>query len=164
MTEGPGRLCSPVDAQEAARRGVFGGDVRLRTAIAESEAGSPVLVERLDRQGAAYYLVPFRQGDRLRAVVEVDARTCEIAKAGAITGPGANFLVTPDRALAAARNVQPGIPDNVLPRLVWQPCRESFDSFYPLWAIPHTAGTVFVDQSGVVHERLHTQCKGGGAA
>lgn len=158
----PDGLCTPADARAAARRGFPGDDAGLRAALEEGAPGTPALVGRLDREGDAYYLVPFHRGDRLCAVVEVDARRCEVIKAGAVTGAAADFLLPPDRALAAARKVRPGIPDDALARLVWRPCRESFDSFCPLWAISHAAGVVFVDQSSGVHDRLHTDGRGGG--
>lgn len=143
-------------AREAARAFVppVGGDPRLPAVLARAAVRQPVRVERLDRSGAAYYLVPFYEGDDLRAIVEVNASGASVAKAGVVSGDGVTFVLDPEAALAAARGLLPELSNPEEPRLGWRPCRESLDSFLPLWIIDHAGGRVYVDQSGRAHHRL----------
>lgn len=119
-------------------------------------------MERLDPPGSGYYLVPFYAADELKAIVEVDAATCTVAKAGEVRGPRVAFLLNRESALQAVREDSPQIRDLGEPHLGWRPCKESMDSFLPFWVVDHADGRVFVGQDGRVHERLTTEGLGGG--
>ncbi|MGM0385101.1 MAG: hypothetical protein ACQERF_03850 [Actinomycetota bacterium] len=146
------------DVRAAALRGLPEGDSALRAAVGASTAGQPTHVERLDIPGVGYWLVPFVDDDgRLRAVVQVDEHG-QVAKAGVISAPDIQFLLAPELAAEAVGGEGQG---RTRPRLVWQPCAESWDSFQPLWQFEGPEETVFVDQSGTMHRALHTDARGG---
>ncbi|MCE2971032.1 MAG: hypothetical protein LW847_12600, partial [Burkholderiales bacterium] len=87
-------------------------------------------------------------------IVQLDADTLAVESAAQVLDPTAGALLSPARALEVARSAFPLFTDWQVPLLGWRPCRESFDSFRPLWVVAHTAGQVYVDQSGRAFARL----------
>ena len=109
-------------------------------------AGEPLLVQRLDRQDAYYFLVPTMDAlGRMRAAVGVDARFGDYQQTMALRDPDASLFGFADNQKAVDRVLgrQFELPGNagrllvraenltVHPSLVWQPCRESLSPFYP---------------------------------
>jgi hypothetical protein len=116
-------------------------------------AGAPVRVARLDR-GGCYLLLVLADAQGPRGVVQLDADNLAVESAAQVRDPTAGALLSPERALEVARSAFPLFTDWQVPLLGWRPCRESFDSFRPLWVVAHTAGQVYVDQSGRAFARL----------
>jgi hypothetical protein len=127
--------------------------------FAEVRAGEPLLVQRLDRQDASYFIVPTLDASgRMRAAVGVDARFGDYQQTMALRDPGASLFGFLDVQKAADRVLgrQFALPGNagrllvqaadltVHPLLVWQPCRESLSPFYPFRMILVGAHRLYV--------------------
>jgi hypothetical protein len=122
-------------------------------------AGSPAHVVRLDRPGA-YLLIPILDPKGLRGIVQLDAQSMAVESSAAVRDPASDFLMSADSALAVAQAALPGKRNWRAPFLGWRPCRESQNSMWPLWVVPHAVGEVYVTQSGEVFEIL-TAGRGG---
>lgn len=165
MTDaGPtGTPCGPAEAIAAARNGAPADDAALAAALSNAQVGEPALVHRLDRPGATYWLVPFSEAGRLSIVVQVERATCRVVSAGRVTGTDVPFLLDRSQALAAARARLADLQPLPSMRLVWRPGPASWSPFLPLWEIVHGNRTVFVDQSGGLHDDIAPTGSGGGS-
>ncbi|MBU7035852.1 MAG: PepSY domain-containing protein [Theionarchaea archaeon] len=139
------------EAVDAARRGILDysldKDPAVASAVKGGHPGTPLLVERLDRPGDAYYLVPWRIKEGVVFIVEVDAATGAMLASSTFPNPiPSPFLLPEDAAHCAARE----FPQYTLgePRLVWKPCRESTSSMRPFYQIPFDHGFLYVDMEG----------------
>jgi len=124
-------------------------------ASGEFHAGPHVRVERLDRPGA-YLLVPIHDAVGLRGIVQLGTKGLPVESSAVIRDPGTVFLATEEAVLAAVQTALPNRLDWRKPFLAWRPCRESFDSMRPLWAVAHRDGQAYVTQSCEVFEVLTT--------
>lgn len=103
-------------------------------------------VRRLDRDGAAYYLVVFGEEDAAVAVATVDAAAGRVESSARLPGGGPHLVVGRARALELA-----GLGAASRAELVWRPCRASYSPLYPLWEVTGAGGARrFVDQQGGV--------------
>ena len=105
--------CGSAAAQRAAEsfEPSADGDRSLAFALSQSRSSKPVHVERLDRPGASYYLVPFYSKECLRAIVEVDAESCEVSKTGTIHGEKVEFLLECKVAVKTVKQLLPKLRD-----------------------------------------------------
>lgn len=145
-----------------------------RGALAETEPAEPVLVERLDRPGEYYYIVPMTRNGRMSAATAVDARYGDYQQAVALPEPGPNHLdaLRLDRVdeLLAGRRIQ--LPDLrgeripqrglycVYPTLVWRPCRESLSPYYPFRMVTIGDDRLYIRSDGAIFTRLHVDGRG----
>jgi hypothetical protein len=121
--------------------------------------GEPLLVQRLDRPGSDYWLVPtVDERGKPRAAVGIDARFGDYQQAIAVRNPDASLFAFADvqKAMDQVRGRQFELPGNAgrlavrakelsaNPPLVWQPCRESLSPFYPFRMILQGAHRLFV--------------------
>jgi len=146
-----------------------------RRALQRTDAGDPVLVQRLDRLDDFYYVVPMhRSATRVSAFVSVDARFGTYKQSAAPREP------RPLTLLAAARrevlehvagrrfDLEDGAgrllvrPETVCvhPTLVWKPCRESLSPFWPFHLITVGANRLYVRVDGAVFTALHEADRG----
>lgn len=130
----------------------------LWVALEDAEAGAPLLVEPLDEEETAYYIVPFRrdgaEGDDIPLLVIFDAYTGAYEEAVAMPEgttydpawiePGAIY----EREGRKGNVLEESAPDRTeFPfRLVWAPRYETLSRFFPLFVAAKMTNqdTVFV--------------------
>lgn len=140
-------------ATEGARRGILeyglDNDPALASAARGGQPDTPLLVDRLDDPGNAYYLVPWMTAEGVAFVVKVDASTGAMLSATTFSRPIRSPFLTPNEALDSVRRM---LPHDALgrPRLVWRPCRESTNPSRPFYEIPLDEGVLYVDMDGSV--------------
>jgi hypothetical protein len=143
-------------AVEEASRGLHSvlGDAAVRS-LAQAHPGTPLLVARIDDPNGDYYLVPWENERGVAVIVQVNARSGAMASLAELPSPQPGIVITPDDAVRAVPNAR-GIP-----RLVWQPCRESSSAFLPFYRIDTGEGAVFVRGDGRVFQTLTPFGRGG---
>ncbi|HJQ34949.1 MAG TPA: hypothetical protein VJ866_22560 [Pyrinomonadaceae bacterium] len=119
-------------------------------------AGSALRVRRLDREGAAYYLVMFGDDHATVAVAALDADDGRLESAARLPGRTAHLSVGRERARELA-----GLGQTARAELVWAPCRATRSQLYPLWEVSDGGARVFVDQRGGVWRSLDAGGPGG---
>ena len=153
-------------AADAARRGLLDHgstwELRLARAIQRGHPGAPYLVERLDRPGRAYFLVPWIEveGEGAVLLVEVDATSGAMLGVTALSAPDPSPLLTSEQALGCAERDLPGYTFTGC-QLVWQPCRESTSPSRPFYRIRHEGGAIYVDMAGITYQNLTPLGHGG---
>lgn len=128
---------------------------------------TPLLVQRVDKSNAFYYLVPLNGADQTLLVVMVDAFSGRFKEAAKLSSPGVYPRIDVDRAIAIMRAQLPPAqqmtPLSAAPSLVWRPCRQSQSPFEPLWHLRIGAQSGYVDQNGRLSGTLEAPLlKGGG--
>jgi len=103
------------------------------------QAGEPQLVSRLDVPGAHYYLIPLLRANSQVALGRVDAQQ------GSFMGFSSSAGSEP--ALHDARGLRYASPQ-VVPDLVWRPCRESPSPLEPFHRVIGPDGIAFRSQAG----------------
>lgn len=142
-------------------------------ALRAGRAGAPLLVQRLDRRGDFYYLVPWQRDGRVAALADVDARfgvfkSLRIlprpARDWAIGAPGSERLRDVLARLVDGKRFD--VPDEggrfkvypgtyaVSPVLVWRPCRESWSPHLPFYHLVIGGQSLYVRIDGRVFTRL----------
>jgi hypothetical protein len=139
-----------------------------------AEPQEPVLVERLDRVGTYYYIVPMGRERGVSAAVSVDARFGDYLQAVALPEPGPNILEPLERksTLEHLLDRRIELPERrgelivdadllcIYPVLVWKPCRESLSPFYPFRMITVGNQQLYVRSDGRVFTQLHDTARG----
>lgn len=125
----------------------------------EITAGGVFPVKYLDRTGE-YYLVPLFQGNGLIGIVQLEQNDLMVESCARIKDPESTFIINAEEALMIAGKSFPEIKDFKEPFLGWRPCRESFNSLFPLWVFPHSNGMIYITQTGVATGELSTDVKG----
>jgi hypothetical protein len=131
-------------AEEAVSR------VRESLSAPETQDGDAYLVKRLDRIGAAYYIVLL--GHHIACI---DAASGELLLSAEVDNP-VSLLPVDDAKAFAEFEAGAGA------ELVWKPCAASQSMFYPIWAVSNEAETKYVDQGGGVWPELEPKRPGGG--
>ena len=139
-----------LSAEEAVRA------ARRELALDGGAAGSALRVRRLDREGAAYYLVLFGEDDATVAVAALDAAGGGLETSARLPGRAAHLAVGRERARELA-----GLGESSRAELVWTPCRATRSQLYPLWEVSDGGARVFVDQRGGVWRSLDAGGPGG---
>lgn len=159
-----GSLIDSTAAIEAAQQGLdlirLEDNPGVAAARAESHAGEPILVWRLDAPGQGYYLIPWQSKQGVVIVVQVDAQSGVMSSAATLAGPVQRLMLASEEAQRAVSD-QLGIHATGEPRLVWQACHETASPFQPLYQVPIEGGHVFVSVDGQVYRRLTPFMKGG---
>ena len=151
-------------AVDAAKRGLldFGldRDPAVALAIQRGHPKTPLLVERLDDPGAAYYLIPWLDAKGVVFIVEVDAVSGTMLGATTFPKPTPSPFLTPKKALECAAR---GFPQHKFgkPRLVWRPCRESTSPVRPFYQISFGTGVLYVDMNSSVFQKVTPLGRGG---
>lgn len=136
----------------------------------DGEAGTPVLVQRLDRPDSFYWVVPRTREGHVTSVVSVDARFGTYQQARAVAEPQQDVWLTLDREEITERLRDAWIPlageagrIRLRPELltlaehwVWRPCRESLTPFQPFRVAYYGAQRIYVRSDGAVFHRLTT--------
>jgi hypothetical protein len=128
---------------------------RRALGVPESVAARAFRVERLDAPAAAYFLVLFSSGGRVRHVATIDAGTGALQDDADIAGD--HLMLTREQAIAAA-----GLGGAVQAKLVWRPGPASRSSLYPIWEISSPKRRRYVDQQGQLWDILPSSGRGGG--
>lgn len=115
--------------------------------------GKACEVQYLDRRGG-YFLVPVYLDKEFIGVIQIGETGLDVESSALIKDPASSFLMGMDEALRLAKVQFPQIKEFSKPYLGWKPCRESFNSLYPLWVLPHSTGMLYITQSGSVFETL----------
>jgi hypothetical protein len=138
------------EASDAAWRGITEAGLLDRPvwagAFNGTEAGEPILVQRLDRPNSYYWIVPASDSEGLiRAAISVDAIYGTYKSAATLNARQSLLLGFHDREeIYAHISAQPiDLPQyagrlifrpqvaSLHPVYVWKPCRESLSPFYP---------------------------------
>ena len=172
-----GELLGSDAAIEFALRGIKEYGLREQkpwaAALRGTTPGKPVIVERLDRPGNYYYIVPMGPDERtISAAVSVDAIHGDYQQAVALPEAGPNFLASLGRTPRSIIGRALELPDEAghlrlrkgmyceYPVLVWRPCRESLSPFYPFRMITVGDHRVYIRSDGEVFTHLHTDGRG----
>ncbi len=134
-----------------------------------TQAGKPLLVQRLDELDSFYFIVPFaREGRETSGVVTLDARFGDYQQ---ITGlPGGVVFSPPsqDEILdkVVGREIPLGEREGTLlvrpeaftlyPLLLWQPCRESLSPLCPFYMVVAGRYRIYIRIDGEIFTDLHT--------
>jgi hypothetical protein len=130
--------------------------------------GDPLLVRRIDRTSAYYYLVPFNSDDFTAMVVIIDAKNGRFKECSRMAKPEVYPKVNAKQAiqiLSAHLNMiaHDCSLTNAKLRLVWRPCEQTQSPYEPLWRIQIHSNQWFIDQKGILHNEIHDiRIKGGG--
>jgi hypothetical protein len=173
------RLLEPQEAAGQALEGLreYGLYERedWREVLDGAEPGEPVLVERLDRRGSYYYIVPMgRDGREMAAAARVDARFGDYLQAVALPEPAPNFLepLAREAVLKLVLDQKIELPEYrgelllreelicVYPVLVWKPCRESLSPFYPFRMITVGSERLYIRSDGRIFTQLNQDGRG----
>jgi len=174
-------LITPEQAQHAAWQGFTAHlavhPEALRQAGKGAEAATPLKVERLDRPGDFYYIVPFTREGRTTLLVLVDAQTGAFKEAAARSSdrPYPSLDETRARQLLEAALSSPADRQalakvaKVHPDLAWKPSAPSQSPYEPFWRfrLDGDAGkpgkTWYVDALGHTFDQIpEVALKGGG--
>lgn len=146
-----------------------------KLAVQAGQAGTPVLVQRLDRQDSFYSIIPITEpSGAVPLAIAVDARTGVYLQSAVRRGAqGSVFTLNNRRSasrLVVGRRLQLPEPLGRLlirpeavchyPILVWKPCRESLSPFYPFHLFTVGGHPIYVRSDGVVFTSLHDGYQG----
>jgi len=141
-------------AVESSRRGLLvSRDPAMARASHDAEPSAPLLVERLDKPGVAYYLVPWMIETRTAIAVQVDALTGVNLGITLFSKETPAPFLKPEDALARVAREFPG-RELGKPKLVWQPCRESTSPVYPFFEVRLDSRNVYVRMDGSIFQKL----------
>ena len=136
--------------------------------LRSGRAGQPLLVQRLDRTGDFYYLVPWLRNGRLSALIDVDARFGVFKSLRVLTSGGGDWWPG-GRSSGLARSLDGRtfeLPEErgrfkvypgtycVPPVLVWKPCRESWSPHLPFYHVVVGGHSLYVRNDGPVFTHL----------
>jgi hypothetical protein len=157
-------VISPEAAVVAARRELEQVDMRdnpnMAAVRASGDVGLPVLVERLDKPGQSYYLIPWHDPRGVMLIVQVDAQSGLMSSMAFAKAPLKRLTISDNEAQSIVSE-RLGVRSVGRPTLVWSPCRESASPFQPFYQVPIEGGQAFVDMLGTLHEHLTPFGKGG---
>ena len=140
----------------------------LSGAISGAKPGEPLLVERLNRKGRFYYIVPFYRNRLATVLVNIDARTGAFEETSYFQKPAVYPAVNRKQAetiMSAYFKKQQLLLPVVIPppALVWEPCEQTQSPDEPLWRFRINSQDWFVAQTGMIFDRIEPfKLKGGG--
>lgn len=136
-------------------------------AMKDTKAGSPLLVERIDRKGSFYYIVPFERKGKASVLVMIDAETGAFKEAAYFAEPTAYPPVNKSDArkqvvaFLGLSGTEAESAQFVI-SLVWKPSAASQSPFEPFWRFTSDGVDRYVDQKGTVHLSIEVpRMKGG---
>jgi hypothetical protein len=167
------RLAAELSEQALVQVGLTERD-GWRQALAGTELGEPVLVQRLDRADSFYWIVPRQRDGLTTVVVAIDARFGDYQQARALPSPEGTALLTlgreeVERSIVDRMHQLPGRRGEVFIRpglacisdhWVWRPCRESLSPYYPFKLVSYGADRFYVRSDGRIFSRLTTTGRG----
>ena len=175
------RLLTKREAVESAKSAIRAYGLSEREgwnkSLANTKAGDPVLVQRLDRVDDFYYVVPMLKPKKPPSVlVSVDARFGDYRQAAMIPDASAEAFALlnfdPKKAVEAALGKRIELPNrkgrlvlrkeafSLYPTLVWKPCRESLSPYYPFHMLTVGSHNIYIRVDGQVFTELHDQDRG----
>jgi hypothetical protein len=145
---------------------------RSKALSGRGDLGKPVLVQRLDRPGEFYYIVPWESDGRVSGTVDIDARFGTFKSARVLSRPAESWLGSADNSIARQsigrlidghafelpeeRGRFKVFPDTycVPSTLVWKPCRQSWSPHLPFHHIVIGGYSLYVRIDGHVFTQL----------
>lgn len=124
-------------------------------ALQGAVAGAPIFINSISPDFPDYYLVPFRQGKNVTAVVMVGVKDGQGFYMGSTYTnlPVVDYpFVSKDKAMATARPQLGTLAATA--RLVWKPSQESMEPYYPIWEVSTNLGSFYVDHTEQVRTQL----------
>jgi hypothetical protein len=160
-----GRTLLPEDAADYAMQRLRESGLpqrpEWREALSDVTPHAPLLVHRLDRAGADYYIVPAgRSPNAATAAVAIDSETGTYLEAAGAGAGGSLLFLDAAGARAALAAKDPDFPwqdvllENVPPDLVWKSCKESRSPFYPFYRFAARSTEAYVRTDGRVFMSL----------
>lgn len=116
---------------------------KIANALKYGHPEKPLLVERLDKPGFAYYLISWRITEGVIFIVELDASNGNVLEVRNFPTPTPSPFLSPDEALDYVKNIINGSSFET-PYLVWQPCKESTSPMNPFYKIIYDDGAIYV--------------------
>lgn len=149
------------EAVRASRRGLTTDrDPAVGRVLRDAVPGDPLLVQRLDMPGAAYFLVPWTIGDRPVLMVQVDASSGTPLGIAVHADTTRALFLKPEEAMLRMGLEFPRHEFD-RPRLVWRPCQESTTPFYPFYEVHLDRGDVYIRVDGTIFRGLTDLGRGG---
>ncbi len=132
------------------------------------KSGKPLLVKRTDRDNDFYYIVPVKGFDnKTNAVIRVDARYGFICEATYAINENQSLkfkTLTPKKIKSLIGNSfyfkKKGVTKIfeealfINPVLIWKPCRESLNLYYPFYLVLYGSKRIYVRIDGKVFTKL----------
>lgn len=156
-------LISPSEAQKFAFYGIEHHNLHLQQndyskVLKDTTSGIPSLVQRIDRKNEFYYLVPLLRGEKVVAVVILDAKNGQFMEMSQVRESEEYFLLQEVEAkeillhkLAQKKWRKKKI---ISSSLVWQPCEQTQSPYAPLWKFIINKHEFFVSQDKKVFDKL----------
>jgi hypothetical protein len=147
-----------------------------KASLKDTHPGTPILVQRLDRRDAFYYIVPMvREPHAVPVLACVDGRFGTYLQAGRVRDPHGNALrhlhldpqwakdkVLGQRISLGPRGTLQVRPEGTAlhPALVWRPCRESMSPYLPFFMFVVGSMPIYLRVDGRLFTKLHTNDHG----
>lgn len=142
-------------------------DEKFATTIKNANLSKPILVQRLDRPGSYYYLIPLESNKAITAMAIVDGMSGRLQEFSAYKDPIDSPIISRGRALEKVmeRPIDMGKEIGRLkfregtfsfhPVMVWKPCKESMSPNYPFYMFTLGDKQVYMDYRGTIYTQLH---------
>ena len=164
------RLLTPAEAQtHAAALRIMNPLDGWTGKLSDGVAGQPWLVQRLDEQDSYYYTIPMFYGNSAPAILNVDAKSGELLRAGWTASPennaidGLNFGAEWARSKLLGQEIDLGRKGRITvreeafslyPPLVWRPCKESLSPFLPFFLANIGGHQIYLRVDGQIFTKL----------
>lgn len=136
-------------------------------AMKDTAAGTPLLVERIDRKDSFYYIVPFERKGKAAVLVMIDAGTGAFKEAAYFAEPSVYLPLSKNEARKKlidflGLSATEAESARFVSSLVWKPSAVSRSPFEPFWRFTSDGVDRYVDQKGTVHLSIEVpRMKGG---
>lgn len=138
-----------------------------KESLRDASPGEPILVKNLRlKSKRSYYLVPFVRAGKTKVVVMINAYYGNYLGSSIVEKPREYLDISEKKAINQIHsNLKKKMPISKeeirKPWLVWKPCEQSWDPFFPLWKTITKGRVRYVNQAGQVFSRMKKAKKGG---
>jgi hypothetical protein len=96
-----------------------------------------------------YFLVIFGTESASVAVATVGCKIGNIKASAQLSGTSHHLNISKRRALELT-----GYNKNAQIEMVWEPCSLSYSQLYPIWKVSNSQGIYYVNQEGIISDKL----------
>ncbi|NJD60654.1 MAG: hypothetical protein FIA98_14770 [Anaerolineae bacterium] len=165
----PGKIVSALD-KELQRYSLF--EVKQTARVARGKFATPLLVQRLDVEGAYYYLIPSMEKTNVIGYAQVDALYGNLESVTTLKRGAKPFETDVKRIAERLADLRIELPKErglfrlvkgkfeIKKSLVWRPCRQAYSPHLPFWCINAGPFTFYQRIDGPVFTQLTLDGKG----